>query len=139
MTDSYLVDKQGTRNFILGAFLVNNTTNEERAEVLLKKYGFNFDTLPHEEIRTLLKNEIENYIEGSSEYLRVLCGYLFCIGSPADVELLNKAKYNISFDVGCMIDSEWIENMDSADNDNMAKRNALISEFVEYYKSYFKL
>ena len=118
---------------------MNNLTNEERAEVLLKKYGFNFATLPHEEVKTLLKHEIENYIEGSSEYLRVLCGYLFCIGNAADAELLNKAKYNISFDVGCMIDSEWIENMDSADNDNIAKRSELISEFMEYYKSYFRL
>ena len=118
---------------------MGNLSNEERAELLLKKYGFKFDTLPHEEIRILLKNEIENYIEGSSEYLRVLCGYLFCIGDVADTELLKKAKHNINFDVNCMIDSAWIENINSADNDNIAKRNELISEFVEYYKSYFKL
>ena len=117
---------------------MSNLSNEERAEVLLKKYGFNFEALPQEEIRTLLKNEIENYIEGSNEYLRVLCGYLFCIGNITDGDLIKNAKYNISFDVGCMIDSEWIENMD-ADNENISKRNELISEFAEYYKSYFSL
>ena len=118
---------------------MGNLSNEERAELLLKKYGFNFDTLPHEEIRILLKNEIENYIEGSSEYLRVLCGYLFCIGDAADIELLKKVKYNINFDVGSMIDSVWIENIDSADSEKTSERNELISEFVGYYKSYFNL
>ena len=113
--------------------------NEERAELLLRKYGFNFDSLPHEEIRNLLENEIENYTEGSSEYLRVLCGYLFCIGSQTDLELLKIAKYNINFDVGCMIDSSWIENLNSANTEKVSKRNELISEFVEYYKSYFGL
>ena len=113
--------------------------NEERAELLLKKYGFNFDALPHEEIRSLLENEIENYIEGSSEYLRVLCGYLFCKGDPTDLELLKNTKYNINFDVGCMIDSSWIENLNGANTEKVHKRNELISEFVEYYKSYFEL
>ena len=116
---------------------MESPNNEKRAELLLRKYGFNFDTLPHEEIRSLLKNEIENYVEGSGEYLRVLCGYLFCMGNPADAELLRKAKYGISFDVGCMIDLEWIENMEGVEN--APERGELISQFTGYYKSYFKL
>lgn len=46
---------------------------------------------------------------GSAEYIRVLCGYLFCIGNYEDAELIQRAKNNINFDVGCMIDGDWIE------------------------------
>ena len=55
------------------------------------------------------------------------------------MELLKKAKHNINFDVGCMINSAWIENIDSADNEKTSERKELISEFVGYYNSYFKL
>ena len=118
---------------------MDNSSNEERAELLLRKYGFNFASLPDEEIRGLLKNEIENYVEGSSEYLRVLCGYLFCIGNTADLELIKKAKYSLNFDVGCMIDSDWIDSMEGSGYTNISRRNELIGEFEAYYKSYFKL
>ena len=107
--------------------------NEKRAEKILRRFGFDFRQEYRNEIRKLLIEEINNYQDGSSEYLRVLCGYLFCIGNTSDMELLKKVKYNISFDVGCMIDMEWIENMDSADNAIISKRNELISEFMEYY------
>ena len=81
--------------------------NEKRAEKILKQFGFNFKQEYRNEIRKLLIEEINNHQNGSSEYLRVLCGYLFCIGNPEDVEFIKKAKYGINFDVGCMIDSEW--------------------------------
>jgi len=113
--------------------------NEERAELLLKRYGFRFDTIIREEIRNLLINEIEHYVSGSSEYIRVLCGYLFCIGNIEDLELLKKAKYNINFDVGCMIDLEWIENIDVSNKKYKVRRTKLIADFVDYYKTYFNL
>lgn len=47
----------------------------------------------------LIQKEIENYQEGSSEYIRVLCGYLYCIGNASDAELIKRAKYGINFDV----------------------------------------
>lgn len=53
-----------------------------------------------------MKQEIECFQEGSSEYIRLLFGYLFCLGDMTDIPLLEKAKYGISFDVGCMIDQE---------------------------------
>ena len=53
--------------------------NEQRAELLLRKYGFNFDKISPKEIIELIQKEIENFQEGSAEYIRVLCGYLYCI------------------------------------------------------------
>lgn len=53
--------------------------NEERAKNIVQKYGFDFDKISKQEIRDLIEQEIENFQEGSSEYIRVLCGYLYCI------------------------------------------------------------
>ena len=115
----------------------DNDFNEKRAKNSVKMYGFQFDKLPHDEIRQLLRDEIENYTPGSSEYLRVLCGYLFCIGDPADAALISKAKYEINFDVGCMIDLDWIDGLNSTKN--VGKRDALVNNFVAYYRRYFNL
>ena len=82
----------------------------------------------------MIQKEIENYQEGSSEYIRVLCGYLYCIGNASDAELIKRAKYGINFDVGCMIDGEWIESLLSNDADG--QRNTIIQYFIEYYCSY---
>lgn len=76
-----------------------NLNNEERTEVLIKRYNLDFSMKYHGEIRQLLEKEIENYQEGSSEYLRFLCGYLFCIGDVNDIEIIKKAKYSINMDV----------------------------------------
>ena len=84
--------------------------NEQRAELLLRKYGFDFDKISPKEITELIQKEIENFQEGSAEYIRVLCGYLYCIGDASNVCLIKKAKYEINFDVQCMIDDEWIES-----------------------------
>ena len=108
--------------------------NEERAKNIIQKYRFDFDKIPKPEIVDLIKKEIENYQEGSSEYIRVLCGYLYCIGNASDAELIKRAKYGINFDVGCMIDGEWIESLLSNDVDG--QRNAIIQYFIEYYCSY---
>lgn len=86
-------------------------TNEQRAEVLIKKYGFNFAMIPKEEIIELIEKEIYNFQARSSEYIRLLCGYLYCIGDQGDVPLIEKAKYKINFDVDCMIDGEWIDSL----------------------------
>lgn len=108
--------------------------NEERAEALIKRYNFDFSHKYHEEIRQLLEKEIAGYQEGSSEYLRFLCGYLFCIGEVNDVAIIKKAKYNINMDVGCMIDGEWIESLE--DGGEESDRQELIDDFVNYYADF---
>ena len=110
--------------------------NEERAKNIIQKYRFDFDKIPKQEIVELIHEEIENYQEGSSEYIRVLCGYLYCIGTASDAELIKKAKYEINFDVESMIDREWIDSLSSDDADG--QRNAIIQYFVEYYHSYLE-
>ena len=101
--------------------------NEQRAELLLRKYGFDFDKISPKEITELIQKEIENFQEGSAEYIRVLCGYLYCIGDASNVCLIKKAKYEINFDVQCMIDDEWIESLEK--NDQESKKE-LIDGFV---------
>ena len=66
--------------------------NEERAKNIVQKYGFDFDKISKQEIRDLIEQEIENFQEGSSEYIRVLCGYLYCIGDSTDVALIKRAS-----------------------------------------------
>ncbi len=110
----------------------NTLSNEERADNLVKKYGFDFAKISKSEIRGLLEKEIENYHEGSSEYIRVLCGYLFCIGSYEDALLIERAKYQINFDVGCMIDGAWIEALKG--NMSEEDRQFHIQAFIKYYE-----
>lgn len=109
--------------------------NERRAAILVQKFGFDFNSIPKSEIRNLIEQEIENFQEGSSEYIRLLCGYLFCLGDVTDIPLIEKAKYNINFDVGCMIDQEWIDSLknDGIENEFVRPRKALVEEFVSYY------
>lgn len=110
----------------------NTLSNEERADNLVKKYGFHFTKISKSEIRDLIEKEIENYQEGSFEYIRALCGYLFCIGSYEDVELIERAKYEINFDVGCMIDGAWIEALKG--NMSEEDRQFHIQAFIKYYE-----
>lgn len=79
-----------------------------------------------------------NYQNGSSEYLRFLCGYLFCIGDINDVEIIEKAKYSINMDVGCMIDGEWIESLENGgmESEDVCSRQLLIDDFVNYYVNF---
>jgi phosphoribosylglycinamide formyltransferase-1 len=112
--------------------------NEERVEVLIKRYDFDFSEKYHVEIRQLLEKEIINYQNGSSEYLRFLCGYLFCIGEVKDIEIINKAKYGINMDVGCMVDAEWIESLKNGgvESEYVRNRHLLIDDFVSYYSNF---
>lgn len=113
--------------------------NEERAELLVAQYGFDFDKIPKSEIIELLKQEIDDFQDGSSEYIRVLCGYLFCLGDEDDADLIEKAKRGINFDVGCMIDGDWIDSLRTGGvaDGYLPARDELIADFVSYYKGYF--
>jgi len=111
-------------------------TNEQRAEAIIKKYEFIFSEIPKEEIRKLIEKEISNFQEGSSEYIRVLCGYLYCIGDLSDVSLMEKAKYSINMDVGCMIDGEWIDSLKGIKNEYTRPRAEIIESFIAYYKNF---
>lgn len=110
-------------------------TNEERAENLVQKYGFDFANIPKNEIIALIESEIADFQEGSSEYIRVLCGYLYCIGEVSDAALIEKAKYRINMDVGCMIDGEWIESLQNGGKETelVRSRDEIIEDFVSYY------
>lgn len=113
-------------------------TNEQRAEQLIGKYGFDFERIPKEEIIHLIEEEIADHREGSSEYIRLLCGYLFCLGDSSDVPLLEKAKYGINMDVGCMIDGEWIESLKNggAETEYVNEREKIVESFVAYYRDF---
>ena len=113
-------------------------TNEQRTEQIIKKYGFNLINISKEEIIVLLQKEIADYQPGSSEYLRVRCGYLYCMGDISDVPLLEKAKYSINMDVGCMIDSEWIDSLKNGgiSSQYIRSRQEIIDDFVLYYKDF---
>lgn len=115
--------------------------NEERAERLIQELGFDFDSIPKSFIISLLEREVADFQEGSSEYIRLLCGYLYCLGDKSDSELIRRAKYNISFDVGCMIDEEWIKSLENGGvaEENVRDRSSVIDDFVNYYQNYFKV
>lgn len=113
-------------------------TNGQRAEQIIKKYGFDFAKIPKKEIIDLIKKEIADYQSGSSEYIRLLCGYLYCIGDISDVPLLEKAKYGINMDVGCMIDGEWIDSLKNGGvkAQYVGSRHEITDSFVSYYKNF---
>ena len=113
-------------------------TNEQRTESLIQKYGFDFKKISKEEIRLLIEKEITHFQEGSIEYLRLLCGYLYCIGDISDVSLIEKAKYNINMDVGCMIDQELIDSLKNGgiEDEYVRTRDEIIKSFIFYYKDF---
>lgn len=113
-------------------------TNEQRAEALIQKYGFDFVSIPKGEIRALIELEIEDFQEGSSEYIRLLCGYLYCIGDVTDVPLLERAKYGINMDVGCMVDREWIESLKNGgvEEEFVNSREEIVRNFIVYYQDF---
>ena len=87
-------------------------------------------------IINLIENEIKDFQSGSSEYIRLLCGYLYCLGNEEDASLIEKAKYKINMDVGCMIDAEWIESLKGVESIYVRPRDEIISDFVDYYKDF---
>lgn len=111
-------------------------TNEQRAICIIKKYGFNFSAISKDDISELIEKEIANYQSGSSEYIRLLCGYLYCIGDVSDALLIEKAKYGINMDVGCMIDREWIDSLNGVEDEYTRSREKIIESFVSYYKNF---
>lgn len=113
-------------------------TNEQRAEALIDTLGFDFDTISKTYIVELLQNEIENFQDGSSEYIRLLCGYLFCLGDDSDISLIKKAKYEINMDVGCMIDYEWLSSLENGGikDEFTRSRSELIQNFISYYNGF---
>lgn len=113
-------------------------TNGQRAMEVIKKYGFDFNHIPKQEIIDLIQKEIASYQPGSSEYIRLLCGYLYCLGDISDVPLLEKAKYNINMDVGCMIDQEWIDSLKNGGIETQftGTRQDIIDSFVSYYEAF---
>ena len=136
MTDGFQFFSGFSSDSLQGAWL--HMTNEHRTEQIIKKYRFDFTNISKEEIIDLLQKEIADYQPGSSEYLRVLCGYLFCLGDISDVPLLEKAKYSINMDVGCMIDSEWIDSLKNGgiSSQYIRSRQEIIDDFVLYYKNF---
>jgi len=112
-------------------------TNEQRAESLIAELGFDFEKIDKKRIISLIEKEIDDFQEGSSEYIRLLCGYLYCLGDESDVALLEKAKYGINFDVGCMIDGEWIDSLANRKVQYpILSREELIQAFVDYYSGF---
>lgn len=113
-------------------------TNEQRAAELIKKYVFDFDKIPKSEIINLIEAEIADFQEGSSEYIRLLCGYLYCIGDKSDIPLIKKAKYGINMDVGCMIDQEWIDSLenDGVEDRYYNSRQSIVDDFIYYYENF---
>ena len=120
-------------------------TSDERAENFIKRFGFDFDKIDKNQIISLINEEFERAVEerkrcfyDSSECLRVLCGYLFCLGDISDVPLLEKVKYKIDMDVGTMIDSEWIDSLENGgiEDKYTQTRKKIIKGFVDYYESW---
>ena len=46
-------------------------TNEQRAEKLITELGFDFEKIEKNYIIRLIEEEIDNYQDGSSEYIRL--------------------------------------------------------------------
>lgn len=115
-----------------------DVTNEQRAEKIIEKYGFDFENIPKEEIIALIEAEYDDFQEGSSEYIRLLCGYLFCIGDQEDAPLLEKVKRGINMDVGCMIDWEWIESLKNGgvETADVWSKERLVEDFKHYYRNF---
>ena len=122
----------------------------ERAEFFIRKLGFDFDKIDKNEIIFLLNKEFERAITergskfyDSSECLRVLCGYLYCLGDISDVPLLEKVKYGIDMDVGTMIDGEWIISLKNngieMEEYDIQSKQEIIEGFVDYYKFFYTL
>ena len=122
-------------------------SSDERAENFLKKFGFDFDKIDKNEIISLINEEFERAIEerkrcfyDSSECLRVLCGYLYCLGDISDVPLLEKVKYKIDMDMGVAIDGIWIISLENNGMEmkeyDIPSKKELIKYFVDEYKGW---
>ena len=138
-----LIERIDMHAQMLGLSAVSETetielTNEQRAQALIEELGFDFDKIDKKRIVKLIEKELSDYHEGSSEYIRLLCGYLFCLGDESDVELLTRVKTGINFDVQCMIDQEWIDSLKNGgiQDASARSRESIISDFICYYSNY---
>ena len=52
------------------------------------------------------------------------------------IALIEKAKYRINMDVGCMIDIEWIDSLKGVKSEYVRPRNEIIDDFISYYKNF---
>ena len=134
----YGVNEQYIRGRLSEYLALKIDEAEKRTQVLIRKYRFDFSLISKEEIIRLLEEEIENKESGSAEYIRALCGYLYCLGDETDAALIEKAKYGVDMDVGSMIDAEWIESLKNGGNksENIRSRDELVKDFVSYYKDF---
>lgn len=126
----------------------------DREEFILCKYGVCPGIADRDDIRKLLKEEIENEENAENhECLRVLCFLLFSIGNVEDCELIWKAKM-LNMDTGCMVDTvllcgagyektlEYIENKAGFDKMKRFLTEYLRGEFdkqevIDDFKSYY--
>lgn len=121
----------------------------ERAEYFVKKLGFDFDKIDKNNIIYLLNEEFKRAIKeekedsdffDSSECLRVLCGYLYCLGDISDVPLLEKVKYKIDMDMGVAIDGIWIISLENNGIEmkeyDIPSKKEIIKYFVDEYKGW---
>ena len=119
----------------------------ERAEYFVKKLGLDFSKINKNDIIYLLNEEFKRAIKeekedsdffDSSECLRVLCGYLFCLGDISDIPLLEKVKYKIDMDMGVAIDGIWIINLENNGIEmkeyDIPSKKEIIKYFVDEYK-----
>ena len=53
-----------------------------------------------------------------------------CIGDSSDAPLIKRSKYEINMDVGCMVDWEWIESLETNNADG--QRKDIINDFITY-------
>jgi len=120
-------------------------TSDERAENFIKRFDFDFDKIDKNQIISLINEEFERAVEerkrcfyDSSECLRVLCGYLFCLGDISDIPLLEKVKYSFDMDVDIAIDFAWIESLKNGGikTKYTQTRKEIIKGFVDYYESW---
>ena len=121
----------------------------ERAEYFVKKLGLDFSKINKNDIIYLLNEEFKRAIKeekedsdffDSSECLRVLCGYLYCLGDISDVPLLKKVKYKIDMDMGVAIDGIWIISLENNGIEmkeyDIPSKKELIKYFVDEYKGW---
>ena len=119
----------------------------ERAEYFVKKLGLDFSKINKNDIIYLLNEEFTRAIKeekedsdffDSSECLRVLCGYLFCLGDISDIPLLEKVKYKIDMDMGVAIDGIWIISLENNSIEmkeyDIPSKKEIIKYFVDEYK-----
>ena len=124
----------------------------ERAEYFVKKLGLDFSKINKNDIIYLLNEEFTRAIKeekedsdffDSSECLRVLCGYLYCLGDISDVPLLKKVKYKIDMDMRVAIDGIWIISLENNGIEmkeyDIPSKKELIKDFVDFYKNYYSL